>query len=127
MKNSNFKAENFFKSQGYARNGLKLILKNERNFKIHLSIATLVIIAGFILKISYPDWIAISLVISMVLISEAMNSAVEAVCDTISQEYKVNIKYAKDVSAGAVLLSVLVSIITGIIVFTPYILKIFGL
>lgn len=127
MKNSNFKAENFFKSQGYARNGLKLILKNERNFKIHLSIATLVIIAGFILKISYPDWIAISLVISMVLISEAMNSSVEAVCDTISQEYKVNIKYAKDVSAGAVLLSVLVSIITGIIVFTPYILKIFGL
>lgn len=127
MKNSNFKAENFFKSQGYARNGLRLIFKNERNFKIHLSIAILVIIAGFVLKISYQDWIAVSLVISMVLISETMNSAVEAVCDTISQEYKVNIKYAKDVSAGAVLLSVLVSIITGIIVFTPYILKIFGL
>lgn len=125
MKNSNFKAENFFKSQGYARNGLRLIFKNERNFKIHLSIAILVIIAGFVLKISYQDWIAVSLVISMVLISETMNSAVEAVCDTISQEYKVNIKYAKDVSAGAVLLSVLVSIITGIIVFTPYILKIF--
>ena len=85
----------------------------------------LVIIAGFVLKISYQDWIAVSLVISMVLISETMNSAVEAVCDTISQEYKVNIKYAKDVSAGAVLLSVFVSIITGIIVFTPYILKIF--
>ena len=127
MKNSNFKAENFFKSQGYARNGLRLIFKNERNFKIHLSIAILVIIAGFVLKISYQDWIAVNLVISMVLISETMNSAVEAVCDTISQEYKVNIKYAKDVSAGAVLLSVLVSIITGIIVFTPYILKIFGL
>lgn len=127
MKNSNFKAENFFKSQGYARNGLRLIFKNERNFKIHLSIAILVIIAGFVLKISYQDWIAVSLVISMVLISETMNSAVEAVCDTISQEYKVNIKYAKDVSAGAVLLSVFVSIITGIIVFTPYILKIFGL
>lgn len=127
MKNSDFKAENFFKSQGYARNGLRLIFKNERNFKIHLSIAILVIIAGFVLKISYQDWIAVSLVISMVLISETMNSAVEAVCDTISQEYKVNIKYAKDVSAGAVLLSVLVSIITGIIVFTPYILKIFGL
>ena len=125
MKNSNFKAENFFKSQGYARNGLRLIFKNERNFKIHLSIAILVIIAGFVLKISYQDWIAVSLVISMVLISETMNSAVEAVCDTISQEYKVNIKYAKDVSAGAVLLSVFVSIITGIIVFTPYILKIF--
>ena len=98
MKNSNFKAENFFKSQGYARNGLRLIFKNERNFKIHLSIAILVIIAGFVLKISYQDWIAVSLVISMVLISETMNSAVEAVCDTISQEYKVNIKYAKNVN-----------------------------
>ena len=57
----------------------------------------------------------------MVFISESINSAIEALCDTVSLDYKVNIKYAKDVSAGAVLVSALVSVITGMLVFIPYI------
>jgi diacylglycerol kinase (ATP) len=57
----------------------------------------------------------------MVFIAETINSAIEALCDTVSLEYKVNIKYAKDVSAGAVLVSATVSVITGLIVFLPYI------
>lgn len=123
MKNNQFKAENFFKSQGYARNGLKLIYKNERNFRIDLAVAILVVCAGIFFNISHFDWIAISLVISMVFISEVINSAIEALCDTVSQDFKINIKYAKDVSAGAVLVSALVSVITGIIVFLPYIIS----
>ncbi|MBP5204084.1 diacylglycerol kinase family protein [bacterium] len=123
MKNSLYKASSFYKSQGYARNGLKLIFKNERNFRIDLVVAGIVIVCGFLFKISYSNWIAISLVISMVLISESVNSAIEALCDTISQDYKVNIKYAKDVSAGAVLVSSIVSVITGVIVFLPYIIE----
>ena len=122
MKNTDFKAPSFFKSQGYARQGLKLIFKNERNFRIDLAFTVVVILAGFLFNISYQDWIAISLVISMVLISESINSAIEALCDTVSTDYKVNIKYAKDVSAGAVLVSALVSVITGLIVFIPYVL-----
>jgi diacylglycerol kinase len=100
-----------------------LIFKNERNFRIDLVVAIVVIILGFLFKISHTDWIAISLVISMVFISETINSAIEALCDTVSLEYKVNIKYAKDVSAGAVLVSALVSVITGLIVFVPYIVE----
>ena len=50
------------------------------------------------------------------------NSVIEALCDTISQEYRVNIKYAKDVSAGAVLVSAILSVILGTIIFLPYIL-----
>lgn len=123
MKNKNYQSENFFKSQGYSRNGIKLILKNERNFRIHLLFAFVVVLTGFFFKISYQDWIAISLVISMVLISETMNSAIEALCDTVSMEYKVNVKYAKDVSAGAVLMSAFVSVVTGVIVFLPYIIE----
>lgn len=122
MKNGNFQSENFFKSQGYARNGLKLIYKNERNFRIDLLVTALVICAGIFFQISHFEWVAISLVISMVFVSEVMNSAIEALCDTVSQDFKVNIKYAKDVSAGAVLVSALVSVITGIIVFLPYII-----
>mgnify|MGYP001304278341 FL=1 len=122
MKNESFKTEDFFKSQGYARNGIKLIFKNERNFRVELVITALVILAGVFFKISHFEWIAISLVISMVLISETINSAIEALCDTVSQDFKINVKYAKDVSAGAVLVSALVSVITGLIIFLPYII-----
>jgi diacylglycerol kinase len=123
MKNIKYQSTNFFKSQGHARSGLKLIFKNERNFRIDLVVALVVIAFGFLFRISHTDWIALSLVISMVLVSETVNSAIEALCDTVSLEYKVNIKYAKDVSAGAVLVSVLISVVTGLIVFIPYILK----
>ncbi len=122
MKNKKYKAEDFFKSQGHARSGIKLIYKNERNFRIDLVIAIVVIIAGFAFQISYTDWIAISLVISMVFVAETINSAIEALCDTVSLDYKVNIKYAKDVSAGAVLVTALVSVITGLLVFMPYVI-----
>jgi undecaprenol kinase/diacylglycerol kinase (ATP) len=122
MKNNKYKAENFFKSQGHARNGLKLIFKNERNFRIDLIMAFVVILAGISFEISYTDWIALSLVISMVFVAETINSAIEALCDTVSLDYKVNIKYAKDVSAGAVLVTALVSVITGLIIFMPYVI-----
>jgi diacylglycerol kinase len=120
MKNNKYKAEDFFKSQGHARNGIKLIFKNERNFRTILKVAIVVILAGFAFQVSYTDWIALCLVISMVIVSETINSAIEALCDTVSLDYKVNIKYAKDVSAGAVLVSAIVSVITGIIIFLPY-------
>lgn len=123
MKNNKYKAENFFKSQGHARNGLKLIFKNERNFRIDLFVALVVVLLGFLFNVSHMDWIALSLVISMVFVAETINSAIEALCDTVSVEYKVNIKYAKDVSAGAVLVGALVSVVTGLIVFLPYIIE----
>ncbi len=122
MKNKSFKSESFFKSQGYARNGIKLIFKNERNFKIELVMAVVAILSGVFFQIGHFEWIAISLVISMVLISESINSAIEALCDTVSQDFKINVKYAKDVSAGAVLVSVAVSVVTGLIIFLPYII-----
>ncbi len=122
-KNPTYKPRNHFQSQLYAITGLKLILKNERNFRLHLLFASLVIIGGFILGLSHDDWISVSLVIGLVLISEAFNSVIEALSDTISHEYRVNIKYAKDVSAGAVLISAFVSIVAGLIIFFPYVVR----
>lgn len=126
MKNSNNNGKNFFSSFGNAINGLRLIVRYERNFRVFLVVAFLVVMLGFFFKISYIDWIAINLVISMVLISEAINSAVEALCDTVSDEYRMKIKYVKDVTAGAVLVSSVVSFITGLIIFIPYIVEFVG-
>lgn len=124
MKNTEYKTKSFLKSQGHAREGVRLIFKNERNFRIDIVFAIIIFFVSFLLKISHQDWIAICLVISMVLISESINSAIEALCDTVSSEYNMNIKYAKDVSAGAVLVSALVSVVTGVIVLLPYLIEI---
>jgi len=114
----------FAESRKHAIKGIKLIIKNERNFRIQLLTAVIVISAGLILQISHRDWIAVAFLIAIVLISEAFNSVIEAVCDTISKEYRLNIKYAKDVSAGAVLVSALLSIFLGLIIFVPYLIPV---
>ena len=112
----------FTESQNHAIKGIRLIIKNERNFRIQLVVAVLVITAGLILQISHRDWIAVGFLIALVLVTEAFNSVIEAVCDTISKEYRLNIKYAKDVSAGAVLVSAILSAGLGLIIFVPYII-----
>ena len=123
MKNHYYQNVTFKKSIEHALDGLKAIFRDERNFRKDILAALFVILMGILLKISHYDWIALTLVISLVLISETINSVIEAICDTVSQEYKVNIKYAKDVSAGAVLVSAFVSITTGVLIFIPYILE----
>lgn len=113
----------WLKSLKVAITGLYLIIKNERNFRIQLIIAFCVGLVGIFLEFTHQDWVSVGLLVALVLISESFNSVVEALSDTISQEYRVNIKYAKDVAAGAVLISTICSVIAGSIIVVPYVLK----
>jgi diacylglycerol kinase (ATP) len=124
MKNAFYIPTSFFKSLKIALKGLKMIVKNERNFRIQLVVAGLVVLTGLILGFSHYDWIATSFFITLVLVAEAFNSVIEAVCDTISLQYRDTIRYAKDVSAGAVLLSSLASLIGGTIIIYPYVMPV---
>lgn len=121
IKNHGFDAKSHLESQLYAINGVWLMIKNERNFRIQLGFAVVVCIVGLILGFSHTDWVAITLLIGLVLVSEAFNSVVEALCDTVSHEYRVNIRYAKDVSAGAVLISSAISVVAGTLIVLPYV------
>lgn len=122
-KNKFYVPVNWFKSLKIAVTGLYLIIKNERNFRIQLFIAFCIGVAGIILEFSHQDWVSIGLLVALVLISESFNSVIEALSDTISQEYRVNIKYAKDVAAGAVLISSVASVIAGAIIIVPYVAR----
>lgn len=124
MKDSFTTSKTYFQSQRHAIEGLISIIKNERNFRIQLLVAFFVVILGILLKISHTAWIAVGFLIALVLISEAFNSVIEALSDTISNKYDVNIKYAKDVSAGCVLVSAIASVLLGLIIFIPYIMPI---
>lgn len=122
-KNKFYVPINWFASFRIALNGIFLIIKNERNFRIQLFIAFCIGIVGIFLKFSHQDWVSIGLLVALVLISESFNSVIEALSDTLSQDYRVNIKYAKDVAAGAVLISSMASLSAGAIIIIPYVIE----
>ena len=108
----------------YAIQGIKSGIKSERNLKIHIIIMMLVIIAGIILKISKTEMIICILLSGLVISLELVNTAIENVVDLVTMEQNPKAKKAKDVSAGAVLISAIASAVIGIIIFVDGIEKI---
>ncbi len=101
----------------YALQGLAAVVRSENNMRIHLTAATVVIIAGFLKGLSKVEWLFIAIAVALVFLSEAFNTAIENLCDLYSQEQNKQIKKIKDISAGAVLIAVLAALTTGIIIF----------
>lgn len=115
------KAKNsIFKSFQIAGNGIVWMLKNERNFQIELFFFLGNLFLIFFLHLSKVDSILILLSCAVVLTLEIMNTALEKICDFIHPEYHPKIGVIKDVSAGAVLLAALFSVIIGVLVYYPY-------
>lgn len=106
----------------YAFNGLKVVFKEEHNARIHLIVSLIVIICGVIFNISNLEWIIICFAIGFVISTEIINSAIENLCDFVSPEHHNLIKKVKDLSAAAVLVSTISSVIIGILIFFPKIL-----
>lgn len=109
----------------YALNGLKEALLLERNFRIHVLIACLVIIASVLFRLSIIEWILIITFIHLVLIAELMNSVIERLIDYIKPELHPNAKIIKDMSAAIVLIAAITSVIVGLIIFIPKLLSLF--
>jgi diacylglycerol kinase len=102
--------------------GLLLIIKEEPNFRIELTVAILVIGLGYIFKISSIEWIAILLCIGGVLSAEAFNSSIERMADHITLERHPTIGNIKDIAAAAVLIMAVISVVVGVMIFGPRIL-----
>lgn len=106
-------------SFGYAGRGIRIVFGTEANMKIHLTIVILVIILGFIFHISMLEWILCLLCFGLVLTAEMINTAIENVVDLASPRQHVLAGKAKDIAAGAVLISAIISAIIGLMIFLP--------
>lgn len=104
----------------YALDGIIAALKEEPNLKFHFLVGLLVILLSFILNISKSDWIIIIILIGLVISVELTNTAIEAVVDHFTNDNHPGAKLAKDISAGAVLVSALTAAVVGILIFLPY-------
>ncbi|MNJ85549.1 Undecaprenol kinase [compost metagenome] len=118
-KGNSFSITDRIKSFRYAFAGLKTLFIEEHNARIHLISALVAITLGFVFKISPNEWIFLVVVISLVFLCEAFNTALEALCDYVQPEKHPQIKKVKDLAAAAVLISALSALITGIIIFAP--------
>ncbi|MDY0217015.1 MAG: diacylglycerol kinase family protein [Bacteroidales bacterium] len=123
MKHQKFSLSNRLKSFSYAFNGLKILIKEEHNARIHLFAAIVVVMAGFIFKISVNEWFVVLLAIGFVMVVEIINTAIESIANIISPEKDKRIKKIKDLSAAAVLISALTALVIGSIIFIPKLLN----
>ena len=107
------------KSTTHAFRGLSIFIKTTHNSWLHIFFAILAIYLGFILKISNIEWVMIIFAIGLVVITEALNTAFEFDIDLTSPTYHPYARDTKDVAAGAVLISVFIAGIVGLIIFLP--------
>jgi len=118
-----FLFRNRLKSFRFAFNGIKNLIKNEHNARIHIVALICVIGLGIFFKIELTEWIAITIVSGLVIIIELFNTAVERLADFVESDLNDKIEIIKDYCAGAVLISSLTSIIVGGLIFIPKIIE----
>ena len=114
------------KSFVYAGRGLRWLVQDEHNAWLHLAASAGVIVAGLALHISLDDWRWLVLAIALVWVTEAINTAVEELCDRISPEFDRSIGRVKDLAAGAVLAASIAAAVVGLLTLGPPLLRLFS-
>ena len=107
----------------HAFRGLGTLLREEHNARIHLAATLAAVGLGFYLDVSRMEWALLAIVIALVWLTEALNSAVEYLADALHPEQHPLIGKAKDVAAAAVLAAAFGALLVGALVFLPYLLN----
>ncbi len=98
--------------------GFLYVLRSQRNMRLHFLLGVLIFIAGIILDFSRTELVCLGSIITLVLFAEMFNTALEHTVDLISDAYHPLARIIKDVSAGAVLLTVISATIFGYLLFS---------
>ena len=113
----------FFRSLMFAIVGVKQFFSRDRNGKIQTVIGITAIILGFTVSLSSFQWLLVLFCIGLVISLEMINSAIEKYCDLVTTDFHPGIKIIKDVAAGAVLVASLMSLVIGLIIFIPALVR----
>jgi diacylglycerol kinase len=116
----------FLRSFVYAGAGLWEALRTQRNMRVHAAAALLAVLLGVVLRISPVEFAVVFLAIGGVLVAEMINTVAEAVVDLATREYHPLARVAKDVAAGAVLLSAIIAVIVALFIYLPPLLHLVG-
>ena len=113
-----FKTKNFNSSFKNARKGMRLVLKSERNIRLHMVIAVCVLFLAILFGFKPNEMCILLLTIGFVIVTEMLNTAIEFSLDAIfKNRYSTMVGMAKDISAGAVMVASVISVAIGLILF----------
>jgi diacylglycerol kinase len=90
-----------------------------RNARIQAVVAVAVVIAGVWTGLSSGEWMTLVLCCGLVLAAEAFNTALEELANEVTEERRPRIRRAKDMAAGAVLITAMTAAIVGCVIFLP--------
>ncbi len=116
----------FLRSWSYSMDGLIYAYRYEQSMLIHVIVTIAVIITNIVLKVSAMHWLITMLAIGMVLAAELINTAIEAVVDMVTLEIHPLAKIAKDCGSAATFVLSMMAAVMGLVVYIPYIIKLFG-
>ena len=115
-----WKNRDLITSLEFAFTGILTAIKEERNMRKHAATALIVILAGFVFRVSGIEWLFLLLSIFLVIAFEILNSAIENVVDLASHyHFDMLAKKAKDMAAGAVLVVSVLAALIGLLIFIP--------
>ena len=114
-----FSVRNRIHSFRYAFKGVAIMFLEEPNFRIHLIAAATAVFCGIYFNISNMEWMILSIVIGFVFVSEIFNAAIERIADFVSPEHNTIVGITKDLCSAMVLVSALVSVVVGLLIFIP--------
>lgn len=103
----------------HAFSGIWIALTTQVNIRIHFLVGSIVLFLSVYLSISPDQIVALVMAVSMVMLAEMINTALEFMSDAVTLEHDENIKMAKDVAAGAVLLTSIFAAVIGMFIFIP--------
>jgi len=95
------------------------VLRTQRNMQIHVSAAVVALVLGLLLEFSRIELALVIGAVSLVLVAEMMNTAVEAAIDVATSERHPLAKIAKDTAAGGVLVAAILALIVGLLILGP--------
>ena len=108
----------FYQSVVEAIKGLKFVIQTERNMRVHLAIAVVVVLLSIILSLSKIEFALILFSIALVLVAETVNTAFELLLDYVNgAKYHDTIKMLKDIAAGGVLVAAINAVVVGGLIF----------
>lgn len=106
----------------HALNGLRYAIKNEKNFQNEVVVACLTLVAMMYYRVSPSEMIVLFLVIMGVLVMELLNTVMERIADILKPKIHPYVRVIKDLMAASVLVSSLLAVIVGLIIFIPHII-----
>ena len=123
------KFDHFFKTRllsfRYAFQGIRYLIQTQRNAWIHTLATVCAISLGIFLPLSRTDWGLMIVAIALVWMAEAFNTAIEAVVDLVTPDYKKLAKVGKDCGAAAVLIAAIGAAVISFLIFLPYLIELF--